>query len=387
MYPCTELLPRNLLISPKAPALRGRIGDGVYEPPCPHFGICGGCTLQHRPDDEYIADKCAQLATALRRAGFADIALSAPARTAPGERRRMDLAARRTQSGICLGLHQQRSTIIVDLSTCLVLHPALVALLPPLRTLLGRLRALRREGSVIANMLDSGPDLLLRTDAPLHVEDKVAIAEFARAHKLPRISWANGNQEPEPIAILRPPVTSLSGIQVVPPPGAFLQASTSGESAVVAAVLVALPGKGMVAELFAGCGTITFALARHARVSAWEGDAAAVAALRSAANQAGLAGRVTVTQRDLARQPIQPRELRDFAAVVLDPPFAGAAAQIAQIAAAKPPIVAYVSCNPATLSRDARALCRAGYRVRAATPVDQFLWSVRLESVTVFAAG
>jgi len=94
-----------------------------------------------------------------------------------------------------------------------------------------------------------------------------------------------------------------------------------------------------------------------------------------------------VTQRDLARQPLQAKELRGFAAVVLDPPFAGAAAQVAQIAVARVPTVIYVSCNPATLSRDARSLRQAGYRVIAATPIDQFLWSTRLESVVAFAVG
>jgi 23S rRNA (uracil1939-C5)-methyltransferase len=137
--------------------------------------------------------------------------------------------------------------------------------------------------------------------------------------------------------------------------------------------------------LFAGCGTITFALARRARVAACEGDPASVSALRAAANQAGLAGGITVTQRDLARQPLQAKELAGFAAVVLNPPFAGAGAQVAQIAAANVPVVAYASCNPATLARDTILLARAGYRLTAATPIDQFLWSERLESVSIFS--
>jgi 23S rRNA (uracil1939-C5)-methyltransferase len=297
----------------------------------------------------------------------------------------MDLAVRRTRDGVTLGLHRHRSTDIVDLTTCLVLQAKLVALMPPLRTLLTRLQAFRREGSVIANLLDSGADVLLRTDSSLQLADRIALTEFARAHALPRIAWAHGTDEPEPVAILRSPTTSLAGITVTPPPGAFLQASASGEAAIVAAVLAALPAKGRIAELFAGCGTITFALAGHARVAAWEGDAASASALRTAANHAGLAGRIEVMQRDLARQPLQAKELSGFAAVVLDPPFAGAAVQMAQIAAAKSPVVIYVSCNPATLSRDARMLCQAGYHVTAATPVDQFLWSQRIESVVAFS--
>jgi len=291
----------------------------------------------------------------------------------------MDLAARRTRDGVTLGLHRQRSAEVIDLTTCLVLHPTLVTLMPPLRELLRRLQALHREASVVANLLDSGADVLLRTDADLSLADRLAMTEFARTHSLPRIAWAHADADAdaEPIAILHPPITTLSGTTITPPPGVFLQASASGEAAIIAAVLEAVPTKGRIAELFAGCGSISFALSRHGRVSAWEGDAASVAVLR-------ISGHIDATQRDLARQPLQAKELAPFSAVVLDPPYAGAAAQVAQIAAAKVPIVIYVSCNPATLSRDARLLHQAGYRLQSAKPIDQFLWSERLEAVAVF---
>src|SRR5208337_717197 len=181
-------------------------------------------------------------------------------------------------------------------------------------------------------------------------------------------------------------------IAVRPPPGAFLQATEAGEHAIIDAVLrglpARLPGRPRIAELYAGSGTLTFALAAaHAaqlRVAAWEGDAASVAALQQAINQAGLSGRIQATQRDLTRQPLAAKELSGFAAIVLDPPNAGAAVQIAQIAAAGVPTVVYVSCNPATLGRDARRLREAGYTLGDATAIDQFLWSARLESVCVF---
>jgi 23S rRNA (uracil1939-C5)-methyltransferase len=351
---------------------------------CPHFGTCGGCTLFGLPDPAYLARKSSALESALRRAGFTEITLRPIARTGPDERRRMDLAARRIRTSISLGLHRHRSPEVIDLSTCLVLNPTLVALFPSLRVLLRRLQCLRREASVIANLLDAGPDLLLRTDAPLTLPDRLALTEFARAHALPRISWAKGNDEPEPIIVRQQPTIALSGVHVAPPPGAFLQASPSGEAAIIKSILVSLPAKGRIAELYAGCGSLTFALARHARVAAWEGDAASAAALRTAANSAALSGRVDVIHRDLARQPLQPKDLSTFSAVVLDPPYAGAAIQISQIAMAKAPLVIYVSCNRATLSRDARKLCHAGYRLVSAQPIDQFLWSEEVESVCTF---
>jgi 23S rRNA (uracil1939-C5)-methyltransferase len=263
-----------------------------------------------------------------------------------------------------------------------------MVLLGPLRALLHGLKAVRHEGSVIINLLDSGPDMLLRTDAALTLDDRIALTDFARDHALPRVSQTIGNDTPETIGLLRPPTTTLSGISVRPPPGVFLQATAEGERAIVDAVLRGLPGKitskTRVAELYAGCGTLTFALAKLVRVAAFEGDAATVGALKQAINQGGVAGRIEAFQRDLARQPLSAQELKAFAAVVLDPPHGGAAAQIGQIAAAAVPTVVYVSCNPATLSRDARVLNGAGYTLAAVTVIDQFLWSARVESVSVF---
>jgi len=359
------------------------------EPPCPHFGTCGGCTLQHWRDADYLAWKSIQLEAALRRAGFSDLPLSGAARTPPGARRRMDFALRRTASGVAIGLHRLRSTDVIDLQTCLVLHPTLLGLIAPLRTLLVGLTLLRREGSAIAHLLDSGPDLLLRTDAEPSTSDRAALADFARSHGIARIHWAKGNGVPEPVCILRPANVNLAGVPVTPPPGAFAQASAEGEQAIVAAVRAGLPpprgARARVVELFAGCGTITFALSALARVTAYEGDVAAVAGLRQAANRAGLAGQVEAVQRDLARQLVSAKELARADAVVLDPPHAGAAPQMPAIAAARPERVIYVSCNPAALARDAAVLRQAGYRLTAITLIDQFLWSARIESVCVFA--
>jgi 23S rRNA (uracil1939-C5)-methyltransferase len=357
-------------------------------PPCQHFGLCGGCVLQHWRDAEYSAWKQALLEHALIRSGFPSLPPISLLRGLPGERRRLDFAVRRAQGRVILGLHTAGSPEVVDLSDCLVLHPVLMALIPELRTLLAGLGTIRREGSAIANLLDAGPDLLLRTDAPLSTDDRSALTAFARAHGLARLSWAMGKDTPETICQFRPAATALSGVEVRPPPGAFLQATEAGEAAIVAAVRAGLPDKlparARIAELYAGCGTLSFALAPQARISAYEGDAATFGALQDAANRAGLAGRVDPVRRDLARQPLSAKELAPFTVVVLDPPHAGAAAQISQIAASTIRTVIYVSCNPATLGRDAMVLRDAGYGLTAATAIDQFLWSARLESVCVF---
>ncbi len=381
------------------PGLLSRRGEGwtaeatVQEPsadrvtpPCPHFGPCGGCTLQHWRDEAYADWKRAQVADALRRMGAPDLDLTL-VRTPPAARRRMDLAIRREGPALRIGLHRRRSRDIVDMQACPVLHPELFGVVQALRPVLLRLAGLRREGSAVVNLLDSGPDLLLRTDAPLTAGDRVLLTALAHAHGLPRISWEPGAARggtglTEPACSLRPATTVFNGITTPIPPGAFLQASREGEAAIVAAVLAALPeglpAKARVVELFAGTGSITHALATRSRVQAYEGDAAAYDALRRAANP-----RVTATRRDLARQPLQPAELKGASAVVLDPPHGGALAQMPALAASGMPMV-YVSCNPAALARDGRMLLQAGYQVVSAAPIDQFLWSARVESVVAF---
>lgn len=354
------------------------------EPPCPHFPACGGCTVQHWADAPYAAWKAGLVAQALRRAGF-ECEPGAVSRTPPLARRRMDLAIRRAPgAGVLVGLHRPRSGEVVDLHTCLVLHPALFALVAPLRVLMGRLRCFRREASAVVNLLDTGPDLLLRSDAPLETNDRTLLAAFAQEHGLARICWAQGDDAPETACSLRPAQTVLSGTAVMPAPGAFLQASVEGEAAIIAAVLAGLPAKlkpkARIVELFAGYGTLSLPLAAHGRVVAYEGDEAACLALRKAS-----AGRIEVVRRDLQRQPPQLRELGGAACVVLDPPWIGAGATMAPLVAAKVPRVIYVSCNPVVLGRDAIALKAAGYRLLSVAVIDQFLWSSRVETVAVFA--
>ena len=357
-------------------------------PACAHFGVCGGCTLQQWDQRAYLDWKSGMLSGALRRAGFEPPDPMPMVATQPASRRRMDLALRRTSNSVVIGLHTQRSAAIVDLTECHVLHPALFALVAPLRQILRGLSGFKKQGSAVVNLLDTGADILLRTDAALNATDRTRLAAFAEAHGIPRITHAVNNDVPEPVCALRPATTSLSGVTVAPPPGAFLQASAAGETAILAAVMAGLPAKlparARIADLYAGCGTLSFPLSEHGRVAAYEGDAAAHAALRRAAGSLP-PGRVDAFQRDLVRQPLNAKELSGFAVVVVDPPHAGAAVQIALIAEAAVARVIYVSCNPAALARDAATLRMKGYKLLSATAIDQFLWSARLESVCVFA--
>jgi 23S rRNA (uracil1939-C5)-methyltransferase len=274
------------------------------------------------------------------------------------------------------------------MSECVLLDVRILALLPPLRGLLRRLEAFRRVGSVIINLLDQGPDILFRLDADLTGPDRTKLIALARVHGILRISMAKLEAEPELVVMLAPPVITFSGIPVEPPPGAFLQASAAGQAAIIAAVLAGLPkltAKSRIVELYAGVGTISFALVQHARIEAYEGAAAAVAAHELAIRRNNLAGRISISTRDLARRPLKISEMTGAAAVVLDPPYAGAGAQMKNLAASGVPRIIYVSCNPDALANDAFSMNRAGYEMLAAKPIDQFPYSENLESVVVFA--
>jgi 23S rRNA (uracil1939-C5)-methyltransferase len=353
-------------------------------PVCPHFALCGGCAVQHMSDTAYEVWKRGLVASALSRAGFDASVLGPLVRTAPGTRRRMDFGARRVPGGVVLGLHQAHGGALVDIQVCPVLHPDLVRLLEPLRGLLRSLNGLRASCDVVVNLLAGGPDLLLRLDAEPNATDRAKLAVFAQAHGILRIACAVGKGTPETAAQLGAPEICFAGVTVNPPCGAFLQASTAGEAAIVSAVLDGLPlkltGRARIVELFAGIGTLSFPLAERARVCAFEGDSGALAALRRAAGGT----RVEAVQRDLMRQPLQPAELAGAAAVVLDPTYAGGGAQMAPLAQSGVPVIIYVSCNPGALARDAVVLRDRNYTITKATAIDQFLWSAGVESVCVF---
>nr|WP_246337517.1 class I SAM-dependent RNA methyltransferase [Azospirillum oleiclasticum] len=382
----------------KGDGLRGKLlellqpgpGRRPDAPPCGHFGVCGGCTLQHMDDDTYAAWKVGTVRTALDRVGLGDVVLEPLSRTPPGARRRARFAALRRGRRVWLGFNERASHRLVDLATCPILTPRLEALLPPLRAALAD--ALPDGGAcdAVAADLEGGIDLLLVGPKRLDRAAREGLVRLAEAAGIARLSWQPDDRATaEPVAHRAPVVVRFAGIPVTPPSGAFLQASPQGEAALVAAVESAIDpahGSGVgptgkLADLFAGLGTFALPLARGGRsVLAVEGDAPALAALGKAA--AGL--RLATERRDLFGNPLTAKELARFDAVVFDPPRAGAAAQAVALAGSRVPLVVAVSCNPATFARDARTLVDGGYALRRVHPVDQFLWSAHVELVGVF---
>lgn len=351
---------------------------------CSHFGTCGGCALQHLDDESYAAWKVRQLEAALARRGFASTKIEPLVRARPMERRRAEFGAIRTQAQTIIGFHAYRSGTLVDMHDCAVMAPDIVALLPPLRAFLHDVLPPSRIADVLVTRTESGLDLLVsRLSAPDR-RQREAVANFAAAHDLARIAWREKTEAPETLIQRRVPQMSFGDVPVDLPAGAFLQATKSGEDAIVSPTIAGIEGAKRVVDLFAGCGTLSFPLSAHARVHAVEGAKDLSEALDAAARRSNRAGRVSVEMRDLERRSLLADELNSFDAVVFDPPRDGAAAQSAEIARSKVRKVVGVSCNPATFARDARILVDAGFRLLRVTPIDQFLWAPHLELVGVF---
>ena len=377
----------------RAGGLRGELlelieaGPGRREAPCPHFGPCGGCSLQHLADREYADWKRGQVLQALARRGLDPAVVGNLVRIAANTRRRAVLTARRSSGpgegqGLRLGFYGRESHRVEDLQTCFVLTPGLLALVAPLRAALEALIGAEDRWGVVLSETETGVDLCLETRRAAGLRDREALAEFADSTDLARVSWRQADGEPEPIAVRRAPVVTFGTVAVTPPPAGFLQPSREGEAVLADLVLHGLPpAAGRVADLYSGCGAFTFRVAARARVSAADGDAAALEALEGAARRAGLADRVAAERRDLARRPLSAEELSPFDCVVFDPPRTGARAQAERLAESRVPRVIAVSCAPATFARDARILVDGGYRLTSLVPVDQFCWSPHVELV------
>jgi 23S rRNA (uracil1939-C5)-methyltransferase len=372
----------------RAAALLEILEEGARAtPPCPHFGECGGCALQHLDEAAYVAMKTAQVTDALRRHGVVAAEIAPLLRIPPATRRRARFAVacpRAERAPALIGFMARSSHRIVDLSTCAVLHPALLALVGALRRAAADFWPRGGAGEAMATLGDSGIDLLLELAGAPDRALLEALAGFAEAQDLARLTWRTpGIAAPTPAAIRRPPRIIFSGVPVDLPAEAFLQASAEAEAALIAEVKGGVGAAARIADLFAGLGTFSFALTQGAAVHAVDGARPALAALAAAASRAGLT-RLDSECRDLEERPLAPEELRRFDAALFDPPRAGAPAQAAALARSTLKRIVAVSCNPASFARDARLLVDGGFQLRRVLPIDQFQWSPQVELVARF---
>ncbi len=347
-------------------------------PICRHFGTCGGCSLQMMPLAATRRLKRDFVATALKQRAL-DVQVETITDLPTASRRRTVLTALRAGRRLVLGYHERLSHRVVDIEECPVLAPPLAARLDDIRALVEPLVTGKKPARVTVLLTHSGLDIEISGVSPPSSRAIAKLGEDASAHGLARLSVGG-----EPLLTLAEPTLTIAGVTLTPPPGAFVQASAEAEGAMAALVTEHLAGATRVADLFSGVGTFALALARNAQVRAVEANKAALEALSQAARRASGLKPVETETRDLFADPLSPKELEQFDAVVFDPPHAGAKAQAEALAASKVRTVAAVSCNPATFARDARILVSGGYALDRVIPVDQFVYSAETEVVGLF---
>lgn len=350
-------------------------------PPCQHFGVCGGCALQHWRRDIYLGWKVELIKRALSQQGVQAPAFERALACEPGERRRADVVLRRQGRRVLAGFHERASQKVVNVGTCVVARPAISAVLELLRSGMAGILPDGAAADAILNETDGGLDVLIRPHKrlALKLETREALVALAERAGLARLSWGD-RATAEPVVTRQAPLLILGDTTVEPPPGAFLQATKRAELTMRAAVNAWIGDAEHIADLFAGIGALS--LGRPGKLSLFESDKPAVAAVDAVARKIG-GNRVVAERRDLFRNPLTTAELGKFDAVILDPPRAGAAAQCAELARSKVKKVVYGSCDPGSFARDVRVLQEGGYRLEKLMPIDQFLWSAHVELVAL----
>ena len=350
------------------------------EPFCRHFGVCGGCAIQHWRDDRYRDWKRNIVVETLRQAKL-DCEV-APLIDAHGAgRRRITAHARLGNHDVLkVGFAAAGSHDIVPVDRCPILDPALTGALEAAWALAEPLTKIGKPLDIQVTATKGGLDVDVRGSGPLPPAMIATLSGIAERHRLARLT-----RHGELVLMRSAPDIAIGKAQLTLPPGSFLQATAAGEET-LAKLVGEYAGKAKhIADLFCGVGPFALRLANKARIAAFDSDDGAVNALQKAASATSGLKPVKAEARDLFRRPLMPQELRDYDTIVFDPPRQGAQAQVTQLAASKVPVVIAVSCNAATFARDARILVDGGYRMEGVTPVDQFKHTPHVELVARFS--
>ncbi len=349
------------------------------EPLCQHFGICGGCAIQHWETERYRAWKRDLVIATLAQAKI-NCEVSSLIDAHGKGRRRMTVHARKGSHDVLkVGFAAAHSHDVVPIDRCPILDPGLNGALDAAWALAEPLTGIGKPLDIQITATDSGLDVDVRGSGPLPSAAVTTLSLVAAKHALARLT-----RHGELVLMRQPPGVTMGKARVILPPGSFLQATVAGEETLAALVAEHCRRAKHLADLFCGVGPFALRLAEKSRVSAYDNDAGAIASLQKAVTSTSGLKPVRVEARDLFRRPLVAEELRDFDAVVFDPPRQGAQAQAERLAASKVPLVIAVSCNVATFARDARILIEGGYKIEGVTPVDQFRHTPHVELVARF---
>jgi len=366
-------------------------------PRCPFFARCGGCSLQHLDARAQVAAKQRVLEDDLRHIAKVHPEAILPAIHGPawGYRHRARLSARYVEKkgGMLVGFREKHSSYVTDMTSCEVLPPHVSALLVPLRLLLGSLAIRQRIPQVELAVGEDSTVLVLRVLQDPGPQDREALATFARRHAVVFYLQPRGPETARPLA----PETGGDPSYILPEfdlrmrfsPTEFTQVNPSVNRVLVrraVALLDPQPGE-RIADLFCGLGNFTLAIARRgAAVVGLEGSAALVVRAAANARENGLEHAARFRTENLFElSPGAAGWLRGLDRVLIDPPRDGAIEVVKALGDDAPRRIVYVSCNPATLARDAAVLVHAqGYRLSGAGVVNMFPHTSHVESIAVF---
>lgn len=344
------------------------------EPFCKYYIRCGGCQLQHWQQTSYQDWKKNLVAGALLKRGL-EFPVAKIIDAHGAGRRRVSLHVRRKEGSVAAGFMAARSHDLIDIDQCPILVPDLQNSTDIARKLGSKLG----DCDVSFTAADNGLDVSVKVERKVADEQMPKLAGLIAELNLARLT-INGNM----VATRFMPVVSIGKAVVQVPPGSFLQATKAGEEALASLVLVSLVKSKSVADLFCGVGPFALRIAEKAKVTAIDSDKPAIASLAQAIRLTAGIKPLKSEARDLMREPLVPNELKEFDAVVFDPPRAGAEAQARQLAKSMVKTVVAVSCDPASFARDANILISGGYKLKSLTVVDQFKWTSHVEIVATF---
>jgi 23S rRNA (uracil1939-C5)-methyltransferase len=355
-----------------------RASPDRVQPICRYFGECGGCKLQHWRLEPYLAWKRELVVEALAAQRIET--LVAPTLDAHGAgRRRVAFHARRDGGEVRTGFMRAGSHAIVPIEACPILAPGLDGAAQLAAELAELLTRTGKPLDIAVTASEAGLDVTVKGHGPLQAKLRDALVRLADRRDLARLS-----NHHEVVVERRPPFIPIGSCRVLPPPGAFLQATARGEEILAQLAGEALGRAKRVADLFCGIGPFALRFAASRGVEAFDADAGSVTALGKAARETQGLKPLKAQARDLFRRPLLAAELKGFDAVILDPPRQGAEAQTRELTRSGLLRIVYVSCNPSTFARDAASLIGGGFGLERVTPVDQFRFSAHLELVGVF---
>ncbi len=351
-------------------------------PICEYFGKCGGCVLQHWQEDKILEWKSSKIQESFQRACAIEAEITIEAAWGLG-RRRTKFNAKRINGQLVMGYMGAKSNELVGIDSCPILTATLSNAIIRIKELARSLIKANEEITINVTDTDAGIDVEILGLKPIAKFTRPELENLAKICKNADITRLTLNTENA--YVRETPFVKMGKVNVELPPNSFLQATAYCENEMANIVTFWAKGHKRIADLFSGVGTFALRLKEFAEVTAYEIDAPSIAALNKAAKAAAGGHMLKGVTRDLFRMPVSPLELKNITLVVLDPPRAGAEAQIKQLIRAKTKEIIYVSCDYVSFARDAKQLLDAGYKFKAIKAFDQFRFSDHVELVAKFA--